>query len=126
MEQKTSLPEFQHQEHLEWMNQVDFYQDQVKVFQKEVALALHRHNDLFSIIEQVDEYRKILLNKLERLDEIRTQIILHEKNLAANLEIPSISIWDHFEMRRQMNLFEKDFEYLKKRIRSFVSHQLKN
>ena len=120
----SSIPALQHQEHQEWLNKIDFYQDQIKIFQKELSLVLHRHPDLFSIIEHVDEYRVILLNKLAKLDEMRYQIIVHEKQLVEDINLDAITIWDHYEVRKQFEAFEKNYEELKTSFRKYVAHQI--
>ena len=120
----SSIPEFQHKEHREWLSKIDFYQDQIGVMQKELSLALHQHPDFYSIIEHVDEYRGILLKKLRKLDELRRQIILHERNLVKKLDQPTVEIWDHLEVRKSMEEFERNYNLLKQNIRKYVVHHL--
>ncbi len=120
----SSIPEFQHKEHREWLSKIDFYQDQIGIMQKELSLALHQHADLYSIIEHVDEYRNILLKKLTKLDELRRQIILHEKNIIKRHDQPTVDIWDHLEVRKRMEEFEKNYALLKQNIRKYVVHHL--
>lgn len=72
---------FVHQEHKEWLQQLNFYQDEIKFFQNELAMVLHKHLDRFEFIENVDEYKNIFLKKLQHIDELRHKIILHEKAL---------------------------------------------
>nr|AWJ66126.1 hypothetical protein [uncultured bacterium] len=121
---QSSIPEFQHQEHQAWLKKIDFYQEQIQIFQKELSMVLHQHIDLFSIIEHVDEYRMILLKKLKKLDELRRQIILHEKNIAQTLQTDAINLWDHMEVRAQLEEFEKKYDSLKKNFRNFVAHHI--
>ena len=121
---QTSIPEFQHKEHKEWLGKIDFYQDQIKIFQKELSMVIHQHPDLFSVIEHVDEYRNILLKKLGKLDDLRRQIILHEKKVAEDINTDAIGLWDHLEVRKQINAFEKQYEKQRKRFRKFVARQI--
>jgi len=119
-----TIPEFQHQDHKEWLSKIDFYQDEIKIFQKELATVLHHHFDLYSIIEHVDEYRAILLKKLQKLDEMRRQIVLHEKAIAQNIDKNKVVIWDHLEVKKAITDFEKSFTQLKDNFRHFVSHHI--
>lgn len=120
----SSIPEFLHQEHRDWLQKIDFYQDQINIFQKELSYVLHQHTELFSILEHVDEYRNILLKKLKKLDEIRRQIILHERVLAQHIKKGRIDLWDHEEVKSQMNTFEKEFEALKINFRKYVAGKI--
>jgi len=118
----TFIGSMQHKEHREWLSQLNFYQDQIKIFQTELAQVLHRHPKYLSILEHVNEYRRILLKKLQHIDEFRHQIILHEKRISQNLEPDTEGLWDHSEMRIEVQKFMQDFEELKQNFRRFVVH----
>jgi len=113
---------FQHQEHREWLGKLDFYQDEVQIFQRELMRVLHQHPNYLSIIEHVDEYRDILLKKLEKIDTFRREIILHEKQLSHSLKPPSEGLWDHREVRKEIGIFFEEFEAMKTNFRRFVAY----
>jgi len=52
-----------HRRHTNWLLQLDYMQDQVRIFQNELSRVIHQHPDFMSIIEHVEEYRAILLKK---------------------------------------------------------------
>lgn len=112
---------YQHQEHRDWLSQLDFYQDEIQIFQRELMQVLHRHPNYLSIIEHVDEYRRILLKKLEKIDEFRREIVLHEKRLSQTLDPTAEGLWDHSEVRNEIALFFKEFEAMKSNFRRFVA-----
>ncbi len=112
---------YQHQEHRDWLSKLDFYQDEIKIFQRELMQVLHRHPNYLSIIEHVDEYRRILLKKLEKIDEFRREIILHEKRLSRTLDPTAEGLWDHGEVRNEIAVFFKEFEAMKTNFRRFVA-----
>jgi hypothetical protein len=112
---------YQHQEHRDWLSQLDFYQDEIRIFQHELMQVLHRHPNYLSIIEHVDEYRRILLKKLEKIDEFRREIVLHEKRLSQTLDPTAEGLWDHSEVRNEIALFFKEFEAMKTNFRRFVA-----
>lgn len=112
----------QHKEHRTWLSQLDFYQDEIKIFQNELMQTLHRAPNYLSISEHVEEYREIFLRKLEKIDQLRLQIILHEKKLSQTLRPDTEDLWDHSEVRNEMTDFMEDFEKLKKNFRRFVAH----
>ena len=60
---------YHHKEHREWMSKIDFYQDEIKIFQSNLSKGYSSPSGpIFSIIDLVQEYRRILLlSKLEKL-----------------------------------------------------------
>lgn len=119
---KLNSVEFHHKEHKEWLSRLNFYQDEIKIFQNELLAVLHKHLNRLSIIEHVDEYRKILIKKLEALDELRRQIIFQERQLGSDLKLSSEELWDHRDLRHRMNEFISDFETMKENLRRFAAY----
>ena len=119
-----STIEWHHKDHREWMSSIDFYLDEILIFQKELAKVLLEFPDLYSIIEHVDEYRIIFSKKIKQLDEFRTQIILHERKLKNMDAIQSEDLWDHLELRDKIVEFIDSIEKLKPNFRGFVSKHL--
>lgn len=116
--------QFYHQEHREWISSLDFYQDQIHIFQKELEKVLFEFSDLYSIIEHVDEYQKILFKKLNQMSHFRRQIILHERHLADSNSFNQNDLWSHMETKEKLEEFISNFEGLKKNFRGFVSKHL--
>ncbi|MBT8189150.1 MAG: hypothetical protein HKO89_02420 [Saprospiraceae bacterium] len=125
MAEKTTVF-FHHEEHREWMRKIDFYQDEIRIFQTNLSRVIQAHPNLYSIIEIVDEYRNILMKKLKKIDDMRYQIAMHEHKLAtvdsSNL---SDQIWDHQEVRDRLNEFDNDYLALKSNMRHFVSKYIR-
>lgn len=113
---------FHHREHLDWLNELNFYQDQIKILQNDLLAVLHKKADSLSIIEHLEEYRMILLKKLEIIDILRHQIILQEKILSTDLKLSSDLLWDHRELRMKVKEFEKDFDTMKQNLRRFAAY----
>lgn len=121
MEALTSV-DYHHKEHREWIVRLDFYQDEIKILQKNLSKVIQAHPDLYSIIEIVDEYRGILRKKLNKIDDMRHQIALHEHRLAVVSDIHLHDMmWDHQEVRDTLLRFEVDYGKLKSNIRHFSS-----
>ncbi len=114
--------EFHHQEHNQWLSKLNFYQDEIKIFQNELMVVLHKHAGNLSIIEHIDEYRAIFLKKLGHIDDIRKQIFLLEKSLKEEMAVSPDEAWDHQEVRKEVDEFVNDFEAMKKRFKRFVSN----
>jgi hypothetical protein len=112
----------EHQEHRDWLSKLDFYQDQVLIFQKELTEVVRKHPHLLSIIEHVDEYRKILIRKLDRIDDFRYEILLHEKQLSGTQQEELHFQPDHLKVRKEFDDFMKSFEEFKKNFRRFAAY----
>ena len=114
--------QFFHQEHKEWLNQLNFYQDEIKFFQNELILVLQKHYESLSILDNVEDYRNIFLKKLQHIDELRYDISLHEKKLSGIMEQEPQDLDEHHQVRARLNEFVKDFELLKKNFRRFAAY----
>ena len=112
----------QHREHNEWLKTLDFFQDEIKIFQNELVRVAAAHPDLPSIFEHVEEYRSLFLKKLEKIDGLRHQISLHEHLLAAKKNTTLPELTDHGKVREQMMETEANFEKLRTNFRRFASH----
>ncbi|HMP13413.1 MAG TPA: hypothetical protein PKD70_06020 [Saprospiraceae bacterium] len=111
-----------HQEHREWLLQLDFYQDQIKTFQNELMLVMQKHADLFNIIEHVEEYRAIFMKKLQRLDNLRHQIMLHEWQIARQYPTDEPMHTAHVATAADLEQFIRDFEHLRNNFRRFAAY----
>ena len=107
-----------HQEHREWLSQLDFYQDEIKIFQHDLMDVVQKHPNYFHMVEHVDEYRSILLRKIQHIDDLRHRIMLHVRHLA--LEHQEIQD-THEVLKSEMENFVQDFEEMKGNFRRFVS-----
>ena len=79
------------------------------------------HHQL-SIVELVDEYRDIFMKKLRLIDELRLQIILHERKLSKMEDPEAEELWQHTAVRDQVHAFNHEFEMLKKNFKRFAAH----
>ncbi len=121
---KHDLNSQYHKEHQEWLKELDFYSDEIKIFQKELSVIMDRHPDQFSITEHSDEYKQIFHKKLEEINKLRQQMQLHEHELTNQNEPINDEIWDHETTRVNLLDFVNRFEKLKKNFRRFVSRQM--
>lgn len=108
-----------HRRHINWLLQLDYTQDQVRIFQNELSRVVHQHSDYMSVIEHVEEYRAILLKKLHHIDEYRSQIALLERALTTgNWDTPPV---EEEVLEESLNAFFSEFDTLKTTLRRFVS-----
>jgi hypothetical protein len=108
-----------HREHLLWLNELNFYQDEIKFFQNQIIrLILHHLQEIN--MERVGEFRQEFFQYLKLIDDFRFQIYFHEKKLAEksiNTEVEDDN--DHQYMRQEVTEFEKSFMDLRERFRRF-------
>lgn len=111
-----------HKEHRNWLSQLNFYQDEIKFFQNELANVIQSHMESLSIIESVDEYKGILLKKLAHIDDLRHEISRHENAMASSPSEDSGYHGSHQKIRSRLNQFVADFEMLKKNFKRFAAY----
>lgn len=111
----------EHEEHRDWLRTLDFFQDEIKIFQNELAEVLRRHPNLLSVVEHVDEYRRILLKKLEHIDNLRCGIQAQERVLAG-LSVHG-SLPTHQRIKADYEDFTEQFDRFKQGFRRFVARQ---
>lgn len=119
--ENTISTTLKHREHRDWLSTLDFYQQEITIFQKELFAVLIAHPDLPTIVEHVEEYRALFLRKLKTIDEIRYRIAQHESNLAFAPGTDMEQMHFHAETRTMMEEIEFNFETLKKNFRRFAS-----
>ncbi|MFN7119127.1 MAG: hypothetical protein ACK4TA_20180 [Saprospiraceae bacterium] len=107
------------QQHREWLSQLNFYQDEIKIFQLELLRVVQSHPDDFPVIEHVEEYRAILLKKLHHIDDLRHRLLYHHWKLTQPVD-PAI---EHDDLKLDITQFVKDFEALKTNFRRFASRK---
>lgn len=119
----TMFPaEIRHRKHLEWLRHLDYMQDQVNIFQHELMRVVHTHPDYMSIAEHVDEYRGILLKKLQHIDEFRVGIAVQERVLGgARPDTLFLESSAFGNMVVELEAFFAAFDELKSNLRRFVS-----
>lgn len=106
----------ENQEHRDWLSQLNFYQDEIKIFQNELLKILHKHSDYLAIIEHVEEYRAIFMRKLQHIDDLRHKLLLSQYDMHDGNALPQ-----HEALKLQIEKFVADFEQLKANFRRFAS-----
>lgn len=122
MTDAVQMKDLYHRQHAEWLGRLDFVQDQIKIFEKELALVVHQHADRMPLIEHVEEYRNILARKSHHVNEFHDQISLWERLISPDAPEPeTANTQEHDLLEQGINQFLADFEDLKIALRRFVS-----
>ena len=121
MDSITDTRTFYHQEHRDWLSTLDFYQDEIKFFQNELAMILHANMGSMSILEHADEYKMIFRKKLETLDELRHAIVNHDISLAKNATEEAEIDKTHDQVRKNYETFKENFDLMKQNFKRFAA-----
>lgn len=104
--------EAMHTEHLNWFQQLDFYQDEVRFFQNRLLqLVLRRIKTLN--METVAGFRKQFMEMLILLDDYRHDIAAHETSLSIALQQGKAEVHDHTDMHAKMEALAQAFSTLR-------------
>lgn len=109
--------QLQNQEHRTWLSQLNFYQDEIKIFQNELLRVIHKHPDYLFILEHVEEYRAIFIRKLQHVDDLRHKLLLAQK-----MREGKDASEEYEALKSDIENFVAAFEQLKVNFRRFVSH----
>ena len=100
--------EAMHTEHLNWFQQLDFYQDEVRFFQNRLLqLVLRRIKTLN--MEVVADFRRQFIEMLRTLDDYRHHIAAHEAELSIALQSENVGGHDHSDMQTKMEILAETF-----------------
>jgi vacuolar-type H+-ATPase subunit I/STV1 len=116
--------ELHHKEHQDWLSKLNFFQDEIKVFQNELASVLHKNLDHVQVIEHVEEYRTIFLSQFKKIDDLRHSIIEHEKYLSSTLTEHPENAEAHRKTGQKLQDFSDQFEALRQAFRRFASRNM--
>lgn len=113
-----------HKDHVHWMGQLDFYQDEIKIFQQRLFTAILEADHSVSTEEHVEEYRELFFLNLKRIDDIRHLILQHELMIKREGRESFDRNHDHDHLREQMEHLEAAFMDLRARFKAFASHHI--
>ncbi len=122
MKEKVTMRSSPHQEHRNWLSQLDFYSDELRIFELELQKVIQEHPDLLSIIEHVDEYREILDRKKLHIQDFKARILDHEQQMGDNPTSSEDKDEVHSLLKSELSDFQKSLEDLKRNFRRFVAY----
>lgn len=107
-----------HQEYREWLSLLDFYEEEIRIFNLELEEVARERPELLSILEHVDEYNDILERKKAHIAAFRTQLQQVEQDIRNQRIQPEA----HQALGRAIRGFSNDLEAMKQNFRRFVAH----
>lgn len=117
-----------HEEHKEWLKNLSFYQDEVKIMQNRIS-EIASKNSGTEILKQVEHFQNQLIVQKNNMDELAHSIKDHENYLENRVnENPTAvdhrKVNDHPKMRDSYMAFDKVFNELRKELNAFLSKSM--
>lgn len=114
----------QHQAYQKWLKDLNFYEDELILFHKELDLLISRQPDILSIIEHVEEYQQIFKKKKLKLKGLQDLILNQEHNLRNQTTLQENQEFEFEKIKKQFEKFIVKLEKLKKNFRRFVAKNM--
>lgn len=115
----------QHAEHIEWLNKLSFYKDDLVTFQRRLNEIAKKNTsmEIMAVVEQLQNQLKI---QDEQVDILKHEINEHEKSIERSIiENPVASdhrkVQDHTTHREKIETFELLFSEFRKTLLSFCA-----
>ena len=117
-----------HKDHREWLNKIDFYYDDLKIFRHRLEEVVS-HNTSHEVLSRTEHFQNQFIIQKNELDELRHLIHEAEGLIVDAVEKNSIAINrqaipDDGTLRDRMSHFEKLFHDLRIELMSFLSRSL--
>ncbi len=112
-----------HFEHKVWLNEFDFFKDEIQIFTERMA-QLESRNNSADFSAAFESLQNRLIRQKEVLDELRHEVKSHEHNLASFAEEHPIAVdhvffTDHSELRSKANRFKELYTEFKDEFNRF-------
>ncbi len=120
-----SVPQL-HQEYRTWMNELNFYKDEIQVFEGHLEELITK-NTRQVVTAQVEHFQNLFIRQKEVIDLLKHDLNLSERHLTAfvrkmsGMGLSSIKMDNHTKLREQMQIFRNLFTDLKNGFRRFQS-----
>lgn len=120
---RTSI-EQSHLEHRVWMNELEFYREEMTIFENHLAEVANKNTGEEPSLK-ADEFRNQFLRFKQRIDELEYEINEAEQNLAiylkedTTIDYNQVNVGDQQKMRDEINDFKRDYRELKNRFMQY-------
>lgn len=116
-----------HQEHRQWLTDLNFYHDEIKYYQNQLAqLAARDNEDTYH--QKIVTFKRRFFDTLEMIDELRYAIYKHERQVAKREQLAERTRVhineDHHSRHKELEEFKNDFQQLKSDFNEFAKQML--
>lgn len=113
-----------HLEYGSWMNELNFYKDEIIIFEKHLEEIISQPTDLETRV-QVEHFQNQFIRQKVIIDDLKHLLQVSERQLAAYVKklsgmgLESIRMDNHTRLRDDMKIFREIYTELKKEFRRF-------
>jgi hypothetical protein len=117
-----------HEDHVEWLKALEFYQDEILVFKNRLAEVSSKNTDI-SIKKEVEKYQNKFIIQKNEIDNLKHYIHHSEQEMEEEIKKNPVAV-DHrkttedLSLRDRFQMFEKLFAELKEEFNDFVGKNL--
>lgn len=113
-----------HQEHRQWLTDLNFYHDEIKYYQNQLAQIAARKDIDDEYHQKIINFKRRFFDTLEKIDKLRYTIYKHEKELADHEKLAEKTKVhvneDHHAKKSEFNTFIEEYEQVKKDFTAFL------
>lgn len=114
-----------HAENKEWLNNLAFYKDEIKVMQNRISEITSKNSNP-EVLKQIEHFQNQLILQRNNIDELNHSIKDHENYLENRAKenptsLDQRKVNDHPKMRDSYTSFDKVFNELRKELNTFLS-----
>ncbi len=125
MQTKPIFNEDIHFEHQQWERELDFYDDEIKIFKNRLAEILHKSQDREFLVE-LDHFENRFRIHHSKIEAFKHRIRAHEINMARHYQAGENAmdrvLYDyHLDFREQIQTEREMYHDLKKEFFRFVT-----
>ncbi len=125
MQTKPIFNEDIHFEHQQWERELDFYDDEIKIFKNRLAEILHKSQDREFLVE-LDHFENRFRIHHSKIEAFKHRIRAHEINMARHYQAGENAmdrvLYDyHLDFREQIQTEREMYNDLKKEFFHFVT-----
>lgn len=128
METKPIFNEDIHFEHKQWQRELDFWEDEIKIFKNRLAEILHKSNEKEFLIK-LDYFENRFRIHHTKIESFKQRIRAHELNMSRHYEAGENSMDRvlheyHLDFREQIQTEREMYNELKKEFFKFMTKNL--
>lgn len=124
---KTSIYS-QHEEHLDWLKKISFYNDELKIMQERLE-EVNSKNSGMEVKKDIEHFQNQFLIQTKTMDDMKRSIKVDEKVIMANINQNPVAAdhrtaEDHTEERENIESFENNFNKLRNEFKEFLAKRM--
>ena len=111
-----------------WLNELKFYKDEIKIFNRRLEDIVSR-NTSQEVMQELEHFQNQYIRQIEVIDELRHEVKQHENILEKEVLDNPVAVdhryfEDHTELRDQADQFKKIYQELKVEFMGFLTKSM--